>query len=150
MSLADFEALWLHLLDFMDRYMHADNSEGLMEHVRELLKNMLLVMSTAGFFRPDAGSLWAATWIRIGHFLPTLQAELFPETVPAPPPPPPAPAPASVPEAEAALEASVSAPAPQDSATAPAPAPAADTVPAAVAPAPSVDEMALHPHPIIV
>ena len=80
LGLEDFEELWLHLLDFLDRYMHADNSELLMEAVPESLKNMLLVMSTAGVFFPG-GSLWSTTWSRIGHFLPSLHKELFPSSV---------------------------------------------------------------------
>eukprot|EP00048_Salpingoeca_helianthica_P023468 m.24517 g.24517 ORF g.24517 m.24517 type:complete len:1480 (+) comp8714_c0_seq1:128-4567(+) len=149
LGLGDFEAVWLHLLDFLDRYMHADNSELLLEAVPESLKNMLLVMSTAGIFRPatseesesaggsDVASLWTVTWARISHFLPTLHAELFPSATdvpvaadPAVPAPssaaaaPPSPTPASaVLTAPAVSPSRSSAPL-----TAPAPGPASSAV----------------------
>merc|ERR1712037_66146 len=47
------------------------------------LKNMLLVMDTAGIFHhPDTGytDLWQVTWDRIDVFLPNLKQELFKET----------------------------------------------------------------------
>lgn len=103
LSLSTFTALWLTILDFMDKYMHADNSDLLFEAVPESLKNMLLVMSTAGIFdeeectltahsqstsdrkthkRSDSeihkySALWQVTWERIDCFLPNLRQELF-------------------------------------------------------------------------
>ena len=56
LSLEDFTGLWLRVLDYMDRYMHAGQSELLAEAIPESLKNMLLVMSTAGIFGPHTTS----------------------------------------------------------------------------------------------
>ena len=50
------------------------------EAIPESLKNMLLVMDTAGIFHhPDTGytDLWQVTWDRIDVFLPNLKQELF-------------------------------------------------------------------------
>nr|XP_015202262.1 PREDICTED: Golgi-specific brefeldin A-resistance guanine nucleotide exchange factor 1 isoform X1 [Lepisosteus oculatus] len=106
LSLPTFAALWLTILDFMDKYMHAGSSDLLLEAIPESLKNMLLVMDTAGIFhstdsRTGYSDLWEITWERIDCFLPRLREELFkqavmPEPVPsvpvdsAQPPPPPA------------------------------------------------------------
>merc|ERR1719427_2316983 len=79
--------------------MHADNSDLLFEAIPESLKNMLLVMSTAGIFEchqdsasePEAlpsqfkadskcrqySALWQVTWERIDCFLPNLKADLI-------------------------------------------------------------------------
>ncbi|XP_057309577.1 Golgi-specific brefeldin A-resistance guanine nucleotide exchange factor 1-like [Hydractinia symbiolongicarpus] len=98
-SLSTFTALWMTILDFMDKYMHADNSDLLFEAIPESLKNMLLVMSTAGIFehhhdndpntesqpqhlKADSKSrkysaLWQVTWERIDCFLPNLRDELL-------------------------------------------------------------------------
>lgn len=82
--------------------MHADKSDLLYEAIPESLKNMLLVMSTAGIFdeeecaltaasqsdnrktpaRPQSdvhkySALWQVTWERIDCFLPNLRQELF-------------------------------------------------------------------------
>ncbi|XP_072534053.1 Golgi-specific brefeldin A-resistance guanine nucleotide exchange factor 1 isoform X1 [Salminus brasiliensis] len=111
LSLPTFAALWLTILDFMDKYMHAGSSDLLLEAIPESLKNMLLVMDTAGIFhsadsRTGYSDLWEITWERIDCFLPHLRQELFkqavmPEPVPSIPvehPPPPAPvSPASSP-----------------------------------------------------
>ncbi|KAL6487258.1 hypothetical protein MHYP_G00038840 [Metynnis hypsauchen] len=121
LSLPTFAALWLTILDFMDKYMHAGSSDLLLEAIPESLKNMLLVMDTAGIFhsadsRTGYSDLWEITWERIDCFLPRLREELFKQTVipepvtsvsvePAPPPAPvspassPVPAPAPVPAA---------------------------------------------------
>ncbi|KAK7901666.1 hypothetical protein WMY93_018435 [Mugilogobius chulae] len=103
LSLPTFAALWLTILDFMDKYMHAGSSDLLLEAIPESLKNMLLVMDTAGIFHSsDSGSgysdLWSITWERIVCFLPHLKEELFKQTVitepvssapvPVDPPPP--------------------------------------------------------------
>ncbi|XP_053393405.1 Golgi-specific brefeldin A-resistance guanine nucleotide exchange factor 1-like isoform X2 [Mercenaria mercenaria] len=80
LSLSTFTALWLTILDFMDKYMHADRSDLLAEAIPESLKNMLLVMDTAGIFQTgdDIDSqLWRLTWDRIDTFLPHLKGELF-------------------------------------------------------------------------
>lgn len=76
LSLPTFASLWLIILDFMDKYMHADGSDLLAEAIPESLKNMLLVMESAGVFTQDH-SLWPLTWQRIGRFLPMLKDELF-------------------------------------------------------------------------
>ncbi|CAB1414715.1 unnamed protein product [Pleuronectes platessa] len=95
LSLPTFAALWLTILDFMDRYMHAGSSDLLLEAIPESLKNMLLVMDTAGIFqsadsRTGYSDLWEITWERIICFLPNLREELFKQTViPEPVPSPP-------------------------------------------------------------
>ncbi|XP_062256529.1 Golgi-specific brefeldin A-resistance guanine nucleotide exchange factor 1 isoform X6 [Platichthys flesus] len=95
LSLPTFAALWLTILDFMDRYMHAGSSDLLQEAIPESLKNMLLVMDTAGIFqsadsRTGYSDLWEITWERIICFLPNLREELFKQTViPEPVPSPP-------------------------------------------------------------
>ncbi|XP_032397828.1 Golgi-specific brefeldin A-resistance guanine nucleotide exchange factor 1 isoform X2 [Etheostoma spectabile] len=96
LSLPTFAALWLTILDFMDKYMHAGSSDLLLEAIPESLKNMLLVMDTAGIFhsadsRTGYSDLWEITWERIVCFLPHLREELFKQTViPDPVPGPPA------------------------------------------------------------
>ncbi|XP_037320806.2 Golgi-specific brefeldin A-resistance guanine nucleotide exchange factor 1 isoform X1 [Pungitius pungitius] len=96
LSLPTFAALWLTILDFMDKYMHAGSSDLLLEAIPESLKNMLLVMDTAGIFhsadsRTGYSDLWEITWERIVCFLPHLREELFKQTViPEPIPSPPA------------------------------------------------------------
>ncbi|XP_069577464.1 Golgi-specific brefeldin A-resistance guanine nucleotide exchange factor 1 isoform X2 [Brachyistius frenatus] len=95
LSLPTFAALWLTILDFMDKYMHAGSSDLLLEAIPESLKNMLLVMDTAGIFhsadsRTGYSDLWEITWERIVCFLPHLREELFKQTVisdPVPSPP---------------------------------------------------------------
>uniref|UniRef100_A0A3B3W2B2 Golgi-specific brefeldin A-resistance guanine nucleotide exchange factor 1 n=1 Tax=Poecilia latipinna TaxID=48699 RepID=A0A3B3W2B2_9TELE len=87
LSLPTFAALWLTILDFMDKYMHAGSSDLLLEAIPESLKNMLLVMDTAGIFRSSDSrtgysDLWEITWERIVCFLPNLREELFKQTVP--------------------------------------------------------------------
>lgn len=79
LSLSTFTALWLTILDFMDKYMHKEGSDLLSEAIPESLKNMLLVMDTAGIFHPDStdSQLWKLTWDRIDTFLPNLREELF-------------------------------------------------------------------------
>ncbi|XP_046405240.1 Golgi-specific brefeldin A-resistance guanine nucleotide exchange factor 1 isoform X2 [Ischnura elegans] len=79
LSLPTFTALWLTILDFMDKYMHAEKSDLLYEAIPESLKNMLLVMDAAKVFStPDGYSpLWTVTWDRINTFLPSLKEELF-------------------------------------------------------------------------
>ncbi|XP_041424775.1 Golgi-specific brefeldin A-resistance guanine nucleotide exchange factor 1 isoform X3 [Xenopus laevis] len=91
LSLSTFAALWLTILDFMDKYMHAGSSDLLPEAIPESLKNMLLVMDTAGIFhsadsRTGYSDLWEITWERIDCFLPRLREELFKQTVIQDPP----------------------------------------------------------------
>ncbi|XP_072280556.1 Golgi-specific brefeldin A-resistance guanine nucleotide exchange factor 1 isoform X3 [Pyxicephalus adspersus] len=91
LSLPTFAALWMTILDFMDKYMHAGSSDLLMEAIPESLKNMLLVMDTAGIFhsadsRTGYSDLWEITWERIDCFLPRLREELFKQTVIQDPP----------------------------------------------------------------
>uniref|UniRef100_A0A8C8RIG0 Golgi-specific brefeldin A-resistance guanine nucleotide exchange factor 1 n=1 Tax=Pelusios castaneus TaxID=367368 RepID=A0A8C8RIG0_9SAUR len=86
LSLTTFAALWLTILDFMDKYMHAGSSDLLLEAIPESLKNMLLVMDTAGIFHSadshtGYSDLWEITWERIDCFLPRLRDELFKQTV---------------------------------------------------------------------
>ncbi|NWS59455.1 GBF1 factor, partial [Chunga burmeisteri] len=86
LSLTTFAALWLTILDFMDKYMHAGSSDLLLEAIPESLKNMLLVMDTAGIFhsadsRTGYSDLWEITWERIDCFLPRLRDELFKQSV---------------------------------------------------------------------
>ncbi|KAL1421274.1 hypothetical protein MTO96_023245 [Rhipicephalus appendiculatus] len=85
LSLPTFTALWLTILDFMDKYMHAEDSDLLSEAIPESLKNMLLVMDTAGVFQAAGEELensstgytqlWTVTWDRIDSFLPPVTSE---------------------------------------------------------------------------
>ncbi|XP_073452722.1 Golgi-specific brefeldin A-resistance guanine nucleotide exchange factor 1 isoform X4 [Aquarana catesbeiana] len=91
LSLPTFAALWMTILEFMDKYMHAGSSDLLMEAIPESLKNMLLVMDTAGIFhsadsRTGYSDLWEITWERIDCFLPRLREELFKQTIIQDPP----------------------------------------------------------------
>ncbi|KAL3273590.1 hypothetical protein HHI36_015022 [Cryptolaemus montrouzieri] len=84
LSLPTFNNLWLVILDFMDKYMHADKSDLLYEAIPESLKNMLLVMDSAKIFETNEGKnqLWHATWCRIDQFLPDMKDGLFKEVNP--------------------------------------------------------------------
>ncbi|XP_052237414.1 Golgi-specific brefeldin A-resistance guanine nucleotide exchange factor 1-like isoform X1 [Dreissena polymorpha] len=88
LTLSTFTALWLTILDFMDKYMHADRGDLLAEAIPESLKNMLLVMDTAKIFQSSGGEvdsqLWRLTWDRISTFLPHLKDELFKPAEPEP------------------------------------------------------------------
>lgn len=83
LTLPTFTALWLTILEFMDKYMHADRSDLLSEAIPESLKNMLLVMHTAGILQhtsedsDDESQLWKLTWDRIDAFLPSLREDVF-------------------------------------------------------------------------
>lgn len=111
LSLPTFTALWLTILDFMDKYMHAEDSDLLSEAIPESLKNMLLVMDTAGVFQAAGEELensstgytqlWTVTWDRIDSFLPRLKDEVF---KPPPHPPTPTALPPVVSSEDAALE----------------------------------------------
>lgn len=98
LQLPTFTALWLTLLDFMDKYMHVEFNDLLAEAVPEMLKNLLLVMETAGVFGSNADELdqtsnktsgmtspqalymktqlWNMTCDRIDVFLPGLRQEI--------------------------------------------------------------------------
>ncbi|XP_076818522.1 Golgi-specific brefeldin A-resistance guanine nucleotide exchange factor 1-like isoform X2 [Clavelina lepadiformis] len=89
LTLPTFTALWLTILDFMDKYMHVGKRDVLYEAIPESLKNMLLVMDTAGIFHSaetPSGytSLWDVTWERIDCFLPNLKSEVFKPPTPEP------------------------------------------------------------------
>lgn len=81
LSLPTFTSLWITILDYMDKYMHADNSDLLYEAIPESLKNMLLVMDSAKVFEEQEGygQLWLVTWERISTFLPHMKEDLFRE-----------------------------------------------------------------------
>ena len=99
LQLPTFTALWLTLLDFMDKYMHAEHNDMLAEAVPEMMKNLLLVMETAGVFGSSSENddtpcallatvanpqqaqlmqtrLWSLTCDRIDVFLPGLRQEV--------------------------------------------------------------------------
>eukprot|EP00795_Rhopilema_esculentum_P008272 gene8272-14228_t len=105
LTLSTFTALWMTILDFMDRYMKADSSDLLSEAIPESMKNMLLVMSTSGVFdhseddqtlqlthkaheqhEQDAkrhySALWQVTWERIDCFLPNLRRDMLASSSP--------------------------------------------------------------------
>ncbi|XP_012252835.2 Golgi-specific brefeldin A-resistance guanine nucleotide exchange factor 1 isoform X2 [Athalia rosae] len=84
LTLPGFLPIWLTVLDLLKAYMHADNSELLFEAIPESLKNMLLVMASAGVLA-SSSNLWLPTWRAIDTFLPNLKIELFPEPAPQPP-----------------------------------------------------------------
>lgn len=87
LCLSTFTALWLTILDFMEKYMKADSSDLLSEAIPENLKNMLLVMETASIFRTDIGAesqLWRLTWDKIDTFLPHFKEEIFKPFEPEP------------------------------------------------------------------
>lgn len=83
LTLPGFLPIWLTVLDLLKSYMYADNSELLFEAIPESLKNMLLVMASAGVLA-QSSNLWSPTWRAIDTFLPNLKAELFPEPAPQP------------------------------------------------------------------
>ena len=67
------------LLEFMDKYMHAEHNDLLAEAIPEMMKNLLLVMETAGAFGSPPSEetpLWIITWDRIDLFLPELRQEV--------------------------------------------------------------------------
>jgi len=98
LTLSTFTALWMTILDFMDRYIKADSSDLLSEAIPESMKNMLLVMSTSGVFdhseedqtlqltqktqesqdsKRHYSALWQVTWERIDCFLPNLRRDML-------------------------------------------------------------------------
>jgi len=79
LALPTFTALWLTVLDFMDKYLNTHRSDHLNDAIPEILKNMLLVMETTQVFHTADGftRLWTITWDRIDAFLPEFRNELF-------------------------------------------------------------------------
>ena len=80
--LSTFTALWLTILDYMDKYMKSDKSDLLRDVIPESLKNMLLVMETHGLFNQNNSNikfsqLCMITKDRIESFLPGLWKDLF-------------------------------------------------------------------------
>ena len=99
LQLPTFTALWLTLLDLIDKYMHAEHNDLLAEAVPEMMKNLLLVMETAGVFGSSSDNdsvpcallatvanpqqaqqmqeqLWSINCDRIDVFLPGLRQEV--------------------------------------------------------------------------
>ena len=79
-TLESFTALWVTILDFMHKFIQAAASDLLADAVPESLKNMLLVMDTAGiFYTPDGQTtpVWRVTWEKLESFLPKLMDEVF-------------------------------------------------------------------------
>ena len=81
----DMLELWLRILDIMDRLMNSGQGDNLEEAVPESLKNILLVMAGSEVLNPPApgaqpSELWEETCKRVDRFLPSLMAELFPQT----------------------------------------------------------------------
>ena len=57
LTLPNFSVLWLRALELLQSYLRAPNNELLLEAVPETLKNLLLVMATAGAFdAPTSGA----------------------------------------------------------------------------------------------
>ncbi|KAK7082263.1 G-box binding factor [Halocaridina rubra] len=79
LTLPTFTALWLTILDFMDKYLNTHRSDHLSDAIPEILKNMLLVMETTQVFHTADGftRLWTITWDRIDAFLPDFRHQLF-------------------------------------------------------------------------
>ncbi|XP_042856225.1 Golgi-specific brefeldin A-resistance guanine nucleotide exchange factor 1-like isoform X2 [Penaeus japonicus] len=79
LTLSTFTALWLTILDFMDKYLNTHQSDHLSDAIPEILKNMLLVMETTQVFHTADGftRLWTITWDRIDAFLPDFRHHLF-------------------------------------------------------------------------
>jgi len=73
--LSHFNNLWIKILNSFKSY--SQGSELLSEGVRESMKNILLVMSSLGVFKPDnePESLWQISWSTINSFCPTLKNE---------------------------------------------------------------------------
>lgn len=69
-TIPTFCKLWTTILDFMEKYLHL-NSGDLNESIPESVKNMLLVMETAGLFKYDA-HLAKITKEKLTIFLPHL------------------------------------------------------------------------------
>ena len=82
-ELDSFRPLWLTIIDFMENFIGAASSDLLADAVPESLKNMLLVMDTAGIFFSESGSateLYNLTSLKL-QFLPNLMADVFGEKI---------------------------------------------------------------------
>ncbi|VDP54509.1 unnamed protein product [Soboliphyme baturini] len=73
-TLASFPDFWITVLDIMAKYYHTDNVD-LVESIPESVKNMLLVMKTAGLFTNIDGLLQLTT-NKLSSFLPDLSETL--------------------------------------------------------------------------
>jgi len=74
-TLSTFTALWLTILEFMEKYMKAEmKTELVKEAIPQRLKNMLQVMINANCLNDELSSI---TWDRISHFLPNLKNEII-------------------------------------------------------------------------
>ncbi|KAK9728472.1 GDP/GTP exchange factor for ARF [Basidiobolus ranarum] len=83
-------SLWSKILDLMILYLHAGETNYLLETIPESLKNMLLVMSAAGLLQPELSernseprseqqiNMWNVTWEKLDQHIPSLREELFP------------------------------------------------------------------------
>ncbi|CAI4230553.1 unnamed protein product [Auanema sp. JU1783] len=76
-SLPSFPALWLRLLDFMERYFRIDSCGNLNEVVPESFKNMLLVLDNTGLFSTIPG-LYEITTTKMSSVLPQLIRDIIP------------------------------------------------------------------------
>ncbi|CAH9092529.1 unnamed protein product [Cuscuta epithymum] len=85
---SSFQALWLTVLDCLERCMkvkyRGKKSGKITELVPELLKNILLVMKTSGILSPskliEGDSFWQLTWLHVNNIAPSLQSEFFSQT----------------------------------------------------------------------
>jgi len=80
--LDSFKTIWEKILDYIQKFMNADESELLAEAVPLTLKNMLVVMHTNGILIPPAegqtgeeDNLWKISWDNIDKFYPKLKEE---------------------------------------------------------------------------
>ncbi|KAK2726101.1 hypothetical protein QYM36_000531, partial [Artemia franciscana] len=73
--LPTFTALWLMILESMEKYSKTE-SDLLADAIPESMKNMLLVMETAGVFKRNGDQFSNVTWDKIETFLPGLKDEL--------------------------------------------------------------------------
>ncbi|OQV24456.1 Golgi-specific brefeldin A-resistance guanine nucleotide exchange factor 1 [Hypsibius exemplaris] len=78
LSLNTFGNTWMTVLDHLEQYLKLDTKSDLLrEAVLESIKNMLLVMSTAGVFQDYQGSLWEKTRAKMDSFVPGLTQQLI-------------------------------------------------------------------------
>ncbi|KAI5983797.1 hypothetical protein EDD15DRAFT_2485980, partial [Pisolithus albus] len=81
---AEVRAIWIEILDVLDRLVGAEKSELLYEAVSESLKNAVLVMNAANILVPPSEhcneqqrTFWLATHARLERFLPGFLAEVI-------------------------------------------------------------------------
>lgn len=85
-----FSKIWVDVLSRMEKFvkvkLRGKRSEKLQELVPELLKNTLLVMKTIGVLVPKSSprknSLWELTWLHVNNIAPSLQSEVFNDSLP--------------------------------------------------------------------